>query len=101
MEILETLEPVRRHLYTGAIGWLDWRGDLSTSIAIRTAMVSGDAIRFAAGGGIVADSDPDAEYRETLAKAEGLRRALGAAGWPVRLDGDPVADPRAVVESHP
>ena len=86
MEILETLEPVRRHLYTGAIGWLDWRGDLATSIAIRTAMVSRDAIRFAAGGGIVADSDPDAEYRETLAKAEGLRRALTAAGWPVTLE---------------
>ena len=101
MEILEALEPVRRHLYTGAIGWLDWRGDLSTSIAIRTAMVSGDAIRFAAGGGIVADSDPEAEYRETLAKAEGLRRALGAAGWPVRLEGGPVADPRAFVETRP
>jgi len=86
MEILETLEPVRRHLYTGAIGWLDWRGDLDTSIAIRTAMVSRDAIRFAAGGGITIDSDPDAEHHETLAKAAGLRRALEAAGWPVGLD---------------
>ena len=93
MEILEALEPVRRHLYTGAIGWLDWNGDADWNIAIRTAMVLPEAIHFAAGGGITADSDPAAEYEETLAKAEGMRRALAAAGWPVEI-GD-FADPAA------
>ena len=85
MEILEALEPVRRHLYTGAIGWLGWNGDADWNIAIRTAMVTREAIHFAAGGGITADSDPDAEYRETLDKAEGLRRAIAALAGPVAL----------------
>jgi para-aminobenzoate synthetase component 1 len=93
MEILEQLEPVRRHLYTGAIGYLDWSGDASSSIAIRTAMVTRDAIHFAAGGGITADSDPEAEYRETLAKAEGMRVALSACLGELALVGaEPVAN---------
>jgi para-aminobenzoate synthetase component 1 len=80
MEIIERLEPVRRHLYTGAIGYLDWRGDADWSIAIRSALVTPGAIRFAAGGGITADSDPEAEYEETLNKAAGLRAALEHLG---------------------
>jgi para-aminobenzoate synthetase component 1 len=76
MEIIESLEPVRRHAYTGAIGYLDWSGDADWAIAIRTALVTADAIHFAAGGGITADSDPDSEYLETLHKAAGLRAAL-------------------------
>ena len=79
MEILEAIEPVRRHVYTGAIGWLDWGGDADWSVAIRTAVATADALYFAAGGGITADSDPDAEHRETLAKAEGLRLAFASA----------------------
>jgi para-aminobenzoate synthetase component 1 len=78
MEILDSLEPVRRHAYCGAIGWLGWDGDADWNIAIRTATLAGDTLRFAAGGGITADSDPDAEYRETLAKAEGLRAACSS-----------------------
>jgi anthranilate/para-aminobenzoate synthase component I len=85
MEILEGLEPVRRALYTGAIGYVDWRGDADWSIAIRTAQASPHWIRFAAGGGITADSDPDAEYQETLDKAEGIRAALDEVVGPVRL----------------
>ena len=76
MEIIESLEPVRRHLYTGAIGYLDWSGDADWNIAIRTALVTPGAIHFAAGGGITSDSDPEAEYAETLHKAAGLRTAL-------------------------
>jgi para-aminobenzoate synthetase component 1 len=76
MEILEQLEPVRRHIYTGSLGYVDWRGDADWNIAIRTALVTRAAVHFAAGGGITADSDPEAEYRETLDKAEGLRQAL-------------------------
>jgi len=83
MEILEGLEPVRRHLYTGAIGWLDWCGDADWSIAIRTALVTAGAIHVAAGGGITADSQPEAEYQETLDKVEGVRQAIEAAFGPI------------------
>ena len=85
MEVLETLEPVRRHLYTGAIGYLDWSGDADWNIAIRTMTVTERAVHFAAGGGITADSDPDAEYRETLDKAEGMRLALERVAGTVAL----------------
>ena len=85
MEILETLEPVRRHLYTGSVGYLDWSGDADWSIAIRTAIVTAEAVHFSAGGGITADSDPEAEYRETLDKAEGMRLALARVAGPVEL----------------
>ena len=85
MQLLESLEPVRRHLYTGAIGWIGWEGDADWSIAIRTAIATRDAVHWSAGGGITADSDPDAEYRESLAKAEGLRLALGRVVGEVQL----------------
>jgi para-aminobenzoate synthetase component 1 len=78
MELLEGIEPHRRHLYTGSIGYLDWRGHADWNIAIRTALVTPEAIHFAAGGGITADSEADAEYEETLHKAEGMRLALSA-----------------------
>ncbi|HEY3216377.1 MAG TPA: anthranilate synthase component I family protein [Candidatus Eisenbacteria bacterium] len=76
MEVLDALEPVRRHVYTGSLGYVDWRGDADWNIAIRTATVTPDAVHFAAGGGITADSDPEQEYLETLDKAEGIRRAV-------------------------
>jgi para-aminobenzoate synthetase component I len=86
MEVIDALEPVRRHVYTGSLGYLDWRGNADWSIAIRTALVTPRAIHFAAGGGITADSDPDAEYRETLDKAEGIRLALDDLLGPVALE---------------
>lgn len=79
MEIIAELEPVRRDVYTGAIGYIGFDGRLDLNIAIRTAVVKDGAAHFHAGGGIVADSDPEAEYRETLAKGSGLARALGIA----------------------
>ena len=85
MEIIEALEPVRRHAYTGAIGWVGWDGDADWNIAIRTATATPSGLVFNAGGGITGDSDPDAEYRETLDKAEGLRRALSAILGEIRL----------------
>lgn len=90
MELLEAIEPVRRHVYTGAIGYLDWSGDADWNIAIRTAILTRDSVRFAAGGGITADSDPDAEFEETLHKAEGLRAALSAVLGTVELVPDGV-----------
>jgi para-aminobenzoate synthetase component 1 len=85
MEILETLEPVRRHVYTGAIGYLDWSGDADWSIAIRTALLHGDAVHWNAGGGITADSDPESEHQETLDKGLGMRLALEDLMGPIEL----------------
>ncbi len=72
MEIIDELEPCRRSLYTGAVGFLSRRGVAEFNIAIRTMLVEGDRVSFQVGGGIVADSDPEAEYRETLDKARGM-----------------------------
>ena len=86
IEILDGLEPVRRHLYTGSLGYVDWRGDADWNIAIRTALLTRRVLHFAAGGGITADSDPEAERLETLHKAEGIRRALSLTLGPVALE---------------
>jgi para-aminobenzoate synthetase component I len=77
VEIIDSLEPVRRGIYTGAIGYWDVAGDCDWNIAIRTVVASGGAVTFHAGGGIVADSTPEGEYEETLVKASGMMRALG------------------------
>ena len=79
MEILDELEPVRRGPYAGAVGYLDFRGNLDTCIAIRTIVLSGDQAIVQAGAGIVADSVPEREYEETLNKARGLFRAIQVA----------------------
>src|SRR5262245_18549507 len=78
MEIIAELEPSQRGIYCGSIGYLSVTGALDTSIAIRTAVVIGDRVYFSAGGGIVADSDPEQEYQETLDKARGMIDALAA-----------------------
>ena len=77
MEIIDELEPTRRAFYTGAVGYLGFDGSMNLSIAIRTMLLDGADCFFQAGGGIVADSEPLAEYEETLAKAAALARALG------------------------
>lgn len=77
MEIIDELEPTRRAFYTGAIGALGFDGSMNFSIAIRTVLGDGPDYFFQAGGGIVADSDPAAEYDETLTKAAAMARALG------------------------
>ena len=77
MEIIRELEPWPRGPYTGAFGFLDPRGDLELGLAIRTACVTGGTVRYHAGGGIVADSDPDRELAEAWLKTAALRRALG------------------------
>ena len=80
MEIIDELEPGRRGLYGGALGYLDLRGNLDFCIAIRTLLFRGAKVTLQAGGGIVADSDPAAEERETDAKAGALFEALRRAG---------------------
>jgi para-aminobenzoate synthetase component I len=76
MEIIAELEPSGRGVYCGAIGYWSVTGALDSSIAIRTAVALRNRIYFSAGGGIVADSDPESEYRETLDKARGIIDAL-------------------------
>ena len=79
MEIIEELEPIRRGIYCGAIGYFSFSGAMKTSIAIRTMVITGGRLHLQVGGGIVADSDPAAEHEETMYKAQGLLRALGAS----------------------
>jgi anthranilate synthase component 1 len=79
MEIIETLEPTRRALYGGAIGYFDFTGNIDACIAIRTALIHNGVAHVQAGAGIVADSDPRAENEETLNKAAAVLGAISAA----------------------
>jgi anthranilate synthase component 1 len=79
MEIIEELEPVRRGIYAGAIGYVDFAENLDFCIAIRTVVIENGLARLQAGAGIVADSDPAAEFEETCAKARALVEALELA----------------------
>lgn len=76
MEIIEELEPSRRNLYTGSIGYFDFFGDMDLNIVIRTLVLEGDQGTLQVGAGIVHDSDPRKEYEETLHKGEALTEAL-------------------------
>ena len=82
MELIAELEPSQRGVYCGSIGYCSVTGALDMSIAIRTAVALRNRVYFSAGGGIVADSDPEQEYRETLDKARSLIDALSAAPGP-------------------
>ena len=77
MEIIDELEPTQRSVYCGAIGYMGFNGSMHTCIPIRTLLVKGRRVYFQVGGGIVADSEPQAEYEETLHKARGSLEALG------------------------
>ena len=83
MEIIAELEPTQRGVYCGSIGYLSATGAMDTSIVIRTYLALRGQVYFQAGGGIVADSDPELEYRETLDKARALIEAL--AGYMILL----------------
>lgn len=76
MEIIEELEPVKRGPYGGCIGYFSFTGDMDTAITLRTIVMKGQTAYVQAGGGIVADSDPEAEYQETVNKAGALMRAI-------------------------
>ena len=76
MEIIDELEPITRGPYTGAIGYLGFNRESQLSITIRTALCKDAKAYFHVGAGIVADSNPEAEYEETLAKAAGFRAAI-------------------------
>ena len=76
MQIIDELEPHKRGPYAGAVGHIDFRGNMDTCIALRTLVIQGDTAYIQAGAGIVADSSPSAEYAETLNKARGLLKAV-------------------------
>jgi len=76
MEIIEELEPVRREIYGGAVGYFSFSGNMDMAIAIRTLVVKGGRIHLQAGAGIVADSDPATEYQETVNKARAVVKAI-------------------------
>ncbi|MBK9577577.1 MAG: aminodeoxychorismate synthase component I [Fibrobacterota bacterium] len=80
MEVIDELEPVRRHLYTGSIGYLGFQGTMDFSIAIRTATITPGRLVYSVGGGVVYDSKPDDEYEETLHKGRTISNALERMG---------------------
>jgi anthranilate synthase component I len=79
MEIIDELEPVKRGIYSGAVGYLSWNGNMDTAIAIRTAVIQDGTLHIQAGAGIVADSVPESEWQETMNKGRAIFRAVTAA----------------------
>ncbi|AHF02690.1 anthranilate synthase subunit I [Marichromatium purpuratum 984] len=79
MEIIDELEPVKRGIYSGAVGYLSWNGNMDTAIAIRTAVIRDGTLHIQAGAGIVADSQPELEWQETMNKGRAIFRAVSAA----------------------
>jgi para-aminobenzoate synthetase component 1 len=86
IEIIDALEPNRRHVYTGAIGFIGFGGEMTLSVAIRTLLAVGGRIYYQVGGGIVADSIPEAEYTETLQKAAAIEAAIAKAESALQTD---------------
>ncbi len=79
MEIIDQFEPTKRGPYAGAVGYIDFTGNMDTCIALRTLVMQGSNAYIQAGGGVVYDSDPAAEYEETRNKARGLLKAVQIA----------------------
>jgi anthranilate synthase component I len=79
MEIIDELEPVKRGVYAGAVGYLSWNGNMDTAIAIRTALIKDGKLHIQAGAGIVADSIPRLEWQETMNKGRAIFRAVAMA----------------------
>lgn len=85
MEIIDELEPTRRGVYGGALGYIAWNGNMDTAIAIRTAVLKDDTLYIQAGGGIVADSVPENEWQESLNKGRAMFRAAALAAQGLQL----------------
>jgi anthranilate synthase component 1 len=79
MEIIDELEPVKRGVYSGAVGYLSWNGNMDTAIAIRTAVIKDDTLHIQVGAGVVADSLPELEWQETMNKGRAVFRAVAMA----------------------
>jgi anthranilate synthase component 1 len=85
MEIIDTLEPVKRGIYGGAVGYLGWNGEMDTAIAIRTAVIKNQTMYVQAGAGVVADSVPESEWQETLNKLRALFKAAELASQGLKM----------------
>jgi anthranilate synthase component 1 len=79
MEIIDELEPVKRGVYAGAVGYLGWNGNMDTAIAIRTAVIKSGQLHIQAGAGVVYDSQPNLEWKETMNKGRAVFRAVAMA----------------------
>ncbi|MEW8253118.1 MAG: anthranilate synthase component I [Candidatus Thiodiazotropha taylori] len=79
MEIIDELEPVKRGVYSGAVGYISWNGNMDTAIAIRTAVIKEKTLHIQAGAGVVADSVPELEWKETMNKGRAVFRAVALA----------------------
>ena len=79
MEIIDEVEPTRRGIYAGAVGYIGFTGNMDTAIAIRTLVVKGQTAYLGVGGGIVADSVPEKEFEETMNKGKALLKAIELA----------------------
>jgi len=90
MEIIDEFEPVKRGVYAGAVGYLSWSGNMDTAIAIRTAVIKDKTLHIQAGAGIVYDSVPELEWKETMNKARAIFRAVAMAE--AGLEADPHAE---------
>ena len=86
MEIIDELEPVKRGIYSGAVGYISWSGNMDTAIAKRTAVIKDEVLYIQVGAGIVYDSVPRKEWEETMNKARAIFRAVTMAesGLPSR-----------------
>ena len=76
MEIIDEFEPVKRGIYGGAVGYFSWQGNMDMAIAIRTAIIKDEVLYIQAGGGFVADSDPELEWKESLNKGRAIFKAV-------------------------
>ena len=84
MQLIDELEPVKRGVYSGAVGYLGFNGDMDVAIAIRTAVLKSGRLHVQAAAGVVADSDPQSEWQETQHKARALLRAAAVAASETR-----------------
>ncbi|MGB2115199.1 MAG: anthranilate synthase component I [Porticoccaceae bacterium] len=84
MEIIDEVEPVKRGIYGGAVGYIGWNGNMDTAIAIRTAVIKDDVLHVQAGAGVVADSKPELEWKETMNKARAVMRAAAMVSAEVK-----------------
>jgi len=84
MEIIDEVEPVKRGIYGGAVGYIGWNGNMDTAIAIRTAVIKDQVLHVQAGAGIVADSKPELEWKETMNKARAVMRAAAMVSAEVK-----------------
>ena len=94
MEIIDELEPEKRGIFGGAVGYLSWNGNMDTAIAIRTAVIKDSKLYIQAGAGVVADSVPELEWKETMNKARSIFLAAAMAESGLDVEGSPAENTR-------